>query len=328
MAKKKIKLPRVPKEKKPPTRLRRWAHSMFVCVLMLGLVAGAGFGLRWLEGRVLSGQAGAAPTELAVELTNVPFWMPTELADRIAISLMPEDANYYDAQLVNQVRRLAEASPWIQQVRFVEKYPLNSQQAVVRVVADFRMPLACVRVGSSYIYVDSEGVRLPSEEVPQWALSYIDENGQKQIEYYLDDGADPQNLSVSRVHYLVIDGVACPPPAEGQHWEGEDLQDGLRLVKMIADRPYAYQITVVDVRNHDWRVSRSEPQLRMFAQVDQSTQTDIRFGRFPRSNGYYVVPPQRKLAYLDEYVEDHGGQLAGLNRYIDLRYDELRVSLN
>jgi hypothetical protein len=327
MAKKKIKLPRTPKEKKPSTP-KRWVRPMFLCVLVLGLIAGAGFGLRWLEGRVLSGQVGAAPTELAVELTNVPFWMPCELADRIAISLMPAEANYYDAQLVNQVRGLAEASPWIQQVHCVEKYPLNPQQAVVRIVADFRMPLACVRVGSNRIYVDSEGVRLPSDEVPQWALSYTDEKGQNQIEYYLDDGADPRNSNASRVHYLVIDGVDCPPPAEGQRWEGEDLQDGLRLVKMIADRPYAYQITVVDVRNHDWRVSRSEPQLRMFAQVDQSTPTDIRFGRFPRSNGYYVVSPQRKLSYLDEYVEDHGGQLAGLNRYIDLRYDELRVSLN
>ena len=41
-----------------------------------------------------------------------------------------------------------------------------------------------------------------------------------------------------------------------------------------------------------------------------------------------MVSPERKISYLDQYAEDHGGNLAGVNRYIDLRYDELHVSLD
>jgi len=59
----------------------------------------------------------------------------------------------------------------------------------------------------------------------------------------------------------------------------------------------------------------------------RSGRTDIRFGRFPTADGLdYCIRPQRKLQYLDEYVRAHDGRLAGINAYIDLRYDTLYVS--
>ncbi len=100
------------------------------------------------------------------------------------------------------------------------------------------------------------------------------------------------------------------------------------MLRLVHNKPYANQITAIDVRNFAGRISRAEPHLRMYAQVGQGGSTDIRFGRFPLPGGDYVISPERKLSYLDEYAEDHGGQLAGLNRYIDLRYDELHVSIN
>ena len=109
----------------------------------------------------------------------------------------------------------------------------------------------------------------------------------------------------------------------------DDLLAGLRLVQLVGTRPYYAQISLVDVRNHACRITKNEPELRMYAQVGQGKATDIRFGRFPApGGGDYIISPQRKMSYLDDYVADHQGWLAGRHSYLDLRFDELHVSLN
>jgi hypothetical protein len=66
----------------------------------------------------------------------------------------------------------------------------------------------------------------------------------------------------------------------------------------------------------------------MTAQNSDGQSTDIKFGRFPIiEGGDPDIPTQRKISYLDAYYADHG-RLAGLNRYLDLRYDQLHVSVN
>ena len=96
----------------------------------------------------------------------------------------------------------------------------------------------------------------------------------------------------------------------------------------MATKPYANQITVVDVRNYGSRISPDEPQLRMYAQVGGGGVTDIRFGHFSAGRGGdYNVAQTRKMSYLDDYVSRQKGRLAGVHSYLDLRYDELHVSL-
>jgi TusA-related sulfurtransferase len=134
---------------------------------------------------------------------------------------------------------------------------------------------------------------------------------------------------VYRLHYLDVQGVVCPPPEIGRRWEAPDLDEGLRLVELVMDRDFANQITAVDVRNYNGRISSVEPHLRMYAQIGRGPATDIRWGRFPTPDGTdYVVSPQRKMQYLEGYAADHGGRLAGFNRYLDLRFGELHVSIN
>jgi hypothetical protein len=66
----------------------------------------------------------------------------------------------------------------------------------------------------------------------------------------------------------------------------------------------------------------------MTAQTPDDKSTEIRFGRFPIvEGGDPDIPPQRKIGYLDAYYAGHG-RLAGINRYLDLRYDQLHVSAN
>ena len=133
--------------------------------------------------------------------------------------------------------------------------------------------------------------------------------------------------SVRPVHYFRIDGASESTMRIGDTWPGEDVAAGLRLISLLARRPYANQVSVVDVRNYEGRISSEEPHLRLYAQSEQSKATDIRFGRFPRPGGDFVISPERKMSYLDEYVKRHDGRLAGLNAYLDLRFDQLHVSV-
>jgi len=307
------------------TSAGRWAGRAAWAIAAAVLVAGGALVFSRLEDRVLNGQVGQAPRVVRVELAERPAWMPAALAGLIARQVLPAEAHYYDSRLVEHVRAASARCPWVRRVVNVEKYPAAEPGvAVVEVRAEFRMPVARVGMGPDFAYVDAEGVRLPAGEVPRWAG--LNDDGS--ATYYLDRGDVPRGRRYSRIHYITIEGVSAAAPPVGQRWEGEDLASGLRLTALVATRPYAHEITAIDVRNHGGRVCSDEPQLRMYAQMDQGSPTDIRFGRFPLPGGDYVVSPARKLAYLDEYVQDHDGRLAGLNRYIDLRYDELHVSFN
>ena len=131
---------------------------------------------------------------------------------------------------------------------------------------------------------------------------------------------------IAEIHYITIQGVESWPPEPGQVWNGKDIRDGIRLVQLVNTRSYCNQITVVDVRNHDGRISNSEPHLAMYAQVDQSRLTTIKFGRLPMPDGDYVVLPERKLRHMDQYVATHNGRLAGISEWIELRRDDLHFS--
>ena len=298
--------------------------------LIAAIVAVAALGLAKMERRVLADKAGRAPRRMEIRLASRPNWMPEALGRRIVGTFLAAEARYHDEQLTETIFRRAAANPWVREVfRVIKRRSDSPDVAVLEVDAAFRPPIARLRAQRGFAYVDAEGVRLPAEQVPKWAAIEKTRPGQNaKRTYYLSRHDVPDGRRASQIHYIIIEGVVAAPPAVGQRWPGQDLAAGLRMVRLVAGRPYAWQITEVDVRNYDGRVSRYEPHLRMSAQVDRSRPTNIRFGRFPLPGGDYVVSPERKLAYLDDYVTDHGGHLAGINRYIDLRYDELHISIN
>ena len=202
------------------------------------------------------------------------------------------------------------------------------------VQAEFRQPIASVSSSGQVRreYVDAEGVRLPASGVPMWAavIPPTDDSELARQVYFVDREDIPPGLQARPIHYIRIDGVRELPPRQvGQCWKGDDLAAGLKLVKLIRTRPYANQITTVDVGNHARRALPSEPELRMYAQVGKGRPTDIRFGRFsvPGVRDFNIAA-ERKMSYLDQYVQENNGHLAGINSFIDLRYDDLTYSLN
>ncbi len=333
------------RKERTPSRLATWwagrseqGRASFrrgVTAFLLTVVFGgaAVAGLVMLEKRVLRRQAAEAPRQVRVSLVGSPSWMPPTLQWRIVESVRPRGVNFAHADLTKEVHALAEANPWIRKVRAVRKrLDKNPQVGLIEIEAEYRRPVAMVllRDEINYAYVDDEGIRLPTEQVPKYAAEVADRTGHKRWVYYVSQEEIPPYIQASRIHYINIqlyfdrDG---DPPAPGRKWQCPALAEGIRLVKLIATRPYAWEVTTVDARNFNARISRSEPDLRMWAQVGQGPRTDIRFGRFPNASGDWVVSPERKMSYLDEFVGDHG-RLAGVREYIDLRYDTGYESIN
>ncbi len=334
---------RKPSQPKQPSAVSRWwgrqsdhrrkqigRSSGWIVIALVGALVTV-VGMKALERRVLRTPIGATPQAVQFRLTSIPDWMPSRLATRIVDAIAPATADFNDPKLTETVYARARMNPWIGKITRVSKQRGDSQSVgVIEIDATYRRAVARIQVAGGYAYVDAEGYRLPAAEVPQWVAAVPVPGGQapKQISY-LHPGDAPPGLTPRQIHYILIDGVQAPAPPVGQAWAGKDLQAGLSLIGLVSTRRYASQITVVDVRNCDGRINRDEPHLRMSAQYGRGRPTDIRFGRFPAPDGGdYVVSPERKLRYLDDYVADHEGWLAGRNSYIDLRFDQLHVSMN
>ncbi len=311
-------------------RHRRWFIFLSVLVSVGLLIAGF-----WAIEEVALRSQGRQGTEVfAVKIIDRPDWMPDSLARKIVADILPDGLDYYDDTLSEQVYALAVRHPWISNVESVLKRRTpDGEKAYVELRAKFRQPIAKAGARGRYSFIDVDGARLPdsaeSPQVPRYVLaaSLGDSEATGKEIYYADQALLPANGVHKKIRYIIIDGVAGLAPLPGELWAGKDLADGLKLLKLLLARSYADQITVIDVTNHSGRVSKSVSEITIHAQVGRSRATEIRFGRFP-TTGDWVVGPREKLANLDEYVRSNNGQLAGVNEYLDLRYDEMHVSIN
>lgn len=313
-----------------PRRLAGFKLFLLLIVLA-GAVIGVAVGMTRLEDRVLAGKAGPVPVAIGVVLAEVPDWMPQELGQQIARSLVPAKASYNDPKLAEKIHEQANQCPWISRVKMISKcMSSDPRMGQVIVKAEYRQPVARVRTAEGVmVYVDRDGVRVDEKLVPQFMVLVADEAKHERMLCFVDrKQAPPRAVEIHYVEVQMAGDLDPAPPDLGQKWNSPALMEGLRLVELINAKPWYNQIRAVDVRNFGGRINKKESFLRMVAQVEKGSPTEIRFGRFPDPAGDYEVTPDRKLSYLDAYAADHGGLLAGKNQYLDLRYDELHVSLN
>ena len=282
-----------------------------------------------MEHRVLARRAGSA-SEFRLRLVARPEWMPRRLAEHLAVALTPADSGPYDPDLPRKVYELAEANSWVLSVTRVTRcYGDDPDVAIIELQAEYRKPIACIRTPRGEAFLSADAMHLPGDLVPRWVSHVrLADDSQRQVCFARRDDVPP-GVEARAVHYIKISGARASAPGCGRKWPGDDLAAGLRLVALVAEKPYANQIVTADVRNYAGRApgGDEEPHLRYCAQIGSADTTDIRFGRFPRPGGDHNVSTERKLSYIEAYVARHNGRLAGLHSYIDLRFDELNVSV-
>ena len=305
---------------------RAFARTAMFLVLGAAGIMAVMVGLKAMQQKVCNGQESSIQRDFRIELIDAPDWMPEELHRNIVKNITPDKAVFGSKDFCRDIFTLAETNPWISEVQSVRRIQTEriDKQNVVIVRGKFREPFARAPFEGGMVYIDKEGYVLPSRFVPIWEAQVG--NPPRRITYTTRYHAPEK---ASPIHYITIKGVGIVPPVAGEKWDADDLRAGIEMIKLVKTKKYAYQITVADVHNYTRRISDTAPELVYYAQVGRDKPTAIRFGRFPHPDGGdWIVPLKRKMQYLDEYVTSNNGQLAGKNEYLDLRFDELIISVN
>jgi hypothetical protein len=317
---------------------RRWrlARGLVWLVAVLAVGASAAFGLKSLETHVTaSDEAMVAPTSVRVRLSPIPAWMPRSLANHIAAGILDGNAEFNQTSLVQDAYDRLAACPWVRSVDHAKKeHTSDPLVGILEVQATFREPQAVVLLkdGKGYAFVDEEELRLPDEAkvpgAPRWTAKIppADARTPARLAYYWDKCEVPQGLSPQPIHYILIEGVQADAPPPGQTWQGQDIADGVRLIRLLRDKPYASQVVSVDVRNYGGRVlgNSGKPHISIHARGRNGEPVDVWFGRFPMPHGDYIITAERRLANLDDYLARCGG-FFGAHRRVDLQYDKVHV---
>lgn len=239
--------------------------------MLAGVLAGAAYGMPALEKYVSN--LPEYDNALTIELVNPPEWLKanSHIADRILDrSGLTSVDRRLSKGLVHQVASEIGSIGWIKRVHEVS----IGADDVVRICCDYREPVGWVAHGSHYYLIDAEQVRLPG----RYLRSEVDR----------DSGL------------LLVLGACQPPPAEGHHWEGDDISAALRMIGLLRDRPYVNQVSGVIVANYGGRYDLREPHIEL--RTDKGTR--IRWGRAP---GEEIDEPTatQKLAHLQGIWRDH-----------------------
>ena len=274
---------------------RTIAHGLIALTLLGACTAGLYYAREYVEQSAV--RATDPPT---VVFTNKPAWMSDRVAGQLAASFGPgEPKSVFDHDLLVATSEALKASPWIAQLRQVRRIYGKGPGDTLQVDCDFRAPMALVKFGPDYWFVDAHGIKLP-ERFTANDLPFI---------VYSADGS---------TNIRVIEGVLHAPPREaGEKWVGDDLAAGLELVCRLYDQPCAQEIAKVDVSNFHGRVHREEANIVLVTKYN----TEVLWGRpWSATDGFVEVYPERKLTTMRQLLAQYGRVDAGLSS-IDIRFD-------
>ncbi|MCK4340872.1 MAG: hypothetical protein KAY37_04025 [Phycisphaerae bacterium] len=256
-----------------------------------GLLIMIVWGLHHLDQRVVAAQSGA---QCRLEWVELPLWLQTSDNDWVlrgderhlytgieAVANLQPDDDPHDPELCSRVGTGLLTSPWVDTVERVSKHITNQGDAVIRVRATFREPLAFVEAYGRAYLVDEKGVRLPAD-YPANALGPTD--------------------------FFMIIGVSTPVPEVGEQWVGEDLAAGLKLVRYLRTSEsqgrlsFRSLLRAVDIGNFHGRECALDAKLRLRLFADGY----INWGEPPGEEDSVEPSAKRKLEMLTAIYSARG----------------------
>lgn len=289
-------VPRKPRQPLLPPGVARKIILNGLGVVLFGGVIGGSF---YASYRYVKTDVARSDTPPKILLVDRPAWMTDVLADKIISSVgVAVPASPFDHQLLENRAKLLADNPWVKSVRQVRRTFEKKPGDTIEVQCEFRTPVAIVRYGETYWYVDNESVKLPEQFTGEEALRLI-------------------RPAVGSASFRLIEGVTAPPPLAGRKWAGDDLKAGLELLALLAEKPYAKEINKIDVSNYNGRVKPNEAQLVCLTRYG----SEIRWGQPVSAKAFFVeVRVEQKLALMAANVQRTGRVDMNLP-WIDLRFD-------
>ena len=242
---------------------------------MLGVVISAAAVLavisasEWLKSRVLEDVA-----VNRVFVADAPDWLDASaIADIESAAMEVVRENLADKKVARKVAEKLAGNIW------VRKIPaggvINNYDGSLSIRCEYRKPLAIVGAGGVWVRLDRDALVLPGR--------------------FLRSG-------VPAGKYREILGVKSNPPVEGQVWSAEDLLAAVNILRLIDGKPFAGEITAIDVSNYRGRRNTYNSHILLTTEM----QSELRWGRAIGTEGRIEVGYEIKLHHLEELFIRYG----------------------
>jgi hypothetical protein len=259
--------------------------ALLKAAVAAGLVVAAGVGWYYGQGALkqyVSEAHAAEVTPDRVQLVDPPGWMTGGTRRRIRRRVAgPIDPDPLHATGLRQAHEALLADPVVRQGQ-VER--LGEGQ--VRVIADYREPVAIIEARDGYHLVGPAGTRLSPDPYYEHQVSHLGLPLIQQVE-------------------------SAPPRDPGQRWDGRRVQAALSLIRLLSEAPYFNQIEAVDASQTD-----RQDRLRLVLRTEEG---QITWG-FPPGRERAIEPTAevklrrlRQLATRFHGEIDGGGQRIAIN---------------
>jgi len=272
--------------------------GMLKILAVIGVFVAVGAGLMFLDKYVKKAASASRPV-LDIELVDPPAWFNQPLAEKIRAAVMAGRENVrVDENTARSVQASLESGlAWLHNVKV--------QAAANRILiqkADYRKPIALIRLGLQRFYVDADLVVLDFVEMPNLPLVQV-------------KGLSP----ITRV------------PSAGQVWQRDDLAEAVALLVRLnrmdelvtPDKPLLAEIDRIDVSNFRGREDKRFPHIVLYAKDNTEIIWGAEMGTWTQ---HFEAKDEEKLAKLYDYYKQRGSLLNGA-KYINLRDPQSNISL-
>lgn len=271
---------------------------MLKILAVIAVFVAVGAGLMFLDKYVKKAASASTPV-LDIELVDPPPWFNQPLAEKIRAAVT---AGRRDLKVDENTARSVQASlesglAWLHNVKV--------QVAANRILiqeADYRKPIALIRLGLQRFYVDADLVVLDFVEMRNLPLVQV-------------KGLSP----ITRV------------PSAGQVWQRDDLAEAVALLVRLnrmdelvtPDKPLLAEIDRIDVSNFRGREDKRFPHIVLYAKDNTEIIWGAEMGTWTQ---HFEAKDEEKLAKLYDYYKQRGSLLNGA-KYINLRDPQSNISL-
>ncbi|MFA5863530.1 MAG: hypothetical protein WC975_02475 [Phycisphaerae bacterium] len=277
-------------------RFNRALSGVLAALIAVGVVGGVIFGLIYME-KYVERLPVFTTSEVSVCLYNQPAWMSDSLAREILTESFKPIHNQLvqihqdgkDKDLTRVLTGQLRNNAWVSHVHriwrsFGGRFVIN---------CDFREPTALVNLDKWCYLIDNAGYLLPGK-------------------YKYD--------TLTNCGMIEIDGVNAQVPATGKLWSSDDLQAGLKLVKLISTVPFKSLIKAVDVSNFRGRNDNAAPWLVLL--TDRNT--TIHWGKPVGEEHGLETTAAQKLALLAG-IYKQCGHIDFNRQYVDIRRSTTQI---
>lgn len=209
-----------------------------------------------------------------IEITPPPVWVPANLVEQVIRQAnFPKELSLLDDVVVQKVARAFEQHPWIKGGVKIR----TSVPARMFVEAEYREPVAMVRVPNGLFPIDGDAVLLPSK-----------------------DFTDAQTRA-----YPVIEGItSMPRQSAGHAWGDASVLGGARLCVLLKPHWQAFGFQSVKALPLAAAEAMSSDGLNF--QLCTLGGSRVIWGRSPDSRHPGELPAEKKIDRIKFYLSHHG----------------------